>query len=80
MGFAAIAIQVVIAVVCAVVSAYLAVNNIPDANPANSGGAPESKDGTTIRKIYGTVWVDDSQVCAWMELPPEPITTKAGKK
>jgi hypothetical protein len=79
MGFAVIVVNIVVAVVCAIVSAYLAVENIPDAKP-NTGSKPEATDGTVIRKIYGTVWVDDSQVLAYMDLPPEPITTKAGKK
>lgn len=79
MGVAAIVVQVVIAIVAAVVSSYLSMKNLPNASP-NTGGVPEAKDGTVIRKIYGTVWVDDSQVLAWRDLPPEPIKKKAGKK
>lgn len=79
MAFSAIVVQIVVAVVAAVVSSYLSMRNLPNAT-ARTGGAPEAKDGTVIRKIYGTVWVDDSQVLAWKELPPEPIRKKAGKK
>ena len=79
MGVAAVVVQVVIAIVAAVVSSYLSMKNLPNASPS-SGGVPEARDGTAIRKIYGTVWVDDSQVLAWKELPPEPIRKKAGKK
>lgn len=79
MGVTTIVVQVVIAIVAAVVSARMAMKNIPNASPS-SGGTPEARDGTAIRKIYGTVWVDDSQVLAWKDLPPEPIRKKAGKK
>lgn len=78
MGAGAVVVQIAIAIFSAVLSSYLARKNIPNAKPA-SGRAPEAKDGTTIRKIYGTVWVDDSQVCAYKELTPEPIKKKAGK-
>ena len=79
MGYVQIIVQVVIAIVAAIVSSYLAQKNLPQASPAQ-GGSPEANDGTAIRKIYGTVWVDDSQVLAWKDLPPEPIKKKAGKK
>lgn len=78
-GVSAVVWQIVIAIVAAVVSSYLAARNVPNASPSK-GGVPEAKDGTVIRKIYGTVWVDDSQVLAWKELAPEPIRKKAGKK
>ena len=79
MAVTAIVVQVVVAIVAAVVSSYLSMKNLPNAS-ARTGGVPEARDGTAIRKIYGTVWVDDSQVLAWKELPPEPIRKKAGKK
>jgi hypothetical protein len=79
MAVTTIVVNVVIAIVCAVVSSYLSMKNLPNASPS-SGSVPEAKDGTVIRKIYGTVWVDDSQVLAWKDLPPEPIKKKAGKK
>ena len=73
-----VVVQIAIAIFSAILSSYLSRTNLPQAKPA-SGRAPEAKDGTTIRKIYGTVWVDDSQVCAYKELTPEPIKKKAGK-
>lgn len=79
MAAAAIVVSVVLSLVSAVISARMAVKNIQDAKP-QTGGAPQAKDGAGIRKIYGRVWVDDSQVLAWKDLPPEPIQTKAGKK
>lgn len=79
MAYVQIVVQIVVAIVAAVVSARMAMNNIPNAKPT-TGGSPEAKDGTTIRRIYGTVWIDDSQVLAWKYLPPIPIKSKAGKK
>lgn len=79
MAATAIIVEVVIAIVAAVISSYLALQNIPNAK-AQSGNVPEAKDGTVIRKIYGIVWVDDSQVLAYQDLPPEPIRKKVGKK
>lgn len=79
MAYVQIIVQVVVAIVAAIVSSYLAMQNLPNAK-AQQGGVPDATDGTSIRKIYGTVWVDDSQVCAWKDLPPEPIKKKAGKK
>lgn len=73
-----VVIQIALAIASAIISSYLSRKNIPEAKPA-SGRAPEAKDGTVIRKIYGRVWVDDSQVCAYKELTPEPIKRKAGK-
>ena len=72
-------VQAIVTVVASVLMAYVNRPNIPNAKPA-TGGAPEANDGTVIRKIYGTVWVDDSQVRAWKELSPEPIRKKTGKK
>jgi hypothetical protein len=79
MAATAVVVQIVISIVAAIVSSYLSRPKIPNAKPS-SGGIPEATDGTVIRKIYGRVWVDDSQVLAWKELPPEPIRKKAGKK
>ena len=79
MGYVQVIVQIVIAIVCAVISSYLTMQNLPNAT-ASQGRVPEANDGTPIRKIYGTIWVDDSQVCAYKELPPVPIRKKAGKK
>lgn len=78
MAYVNLIVQVVIAIVAAIVSSYLALQNIPDAK-AQTGRTPEANDGTAIRKIYGVVWIDDSQVLAWKDLPPEPIKKKVGK-
>lgn len=77
MGVGAVIFQIALAIVSAVISAYLAPKPA-DAKPAK-GGVPTATDGNVIRKIYGTVWVDDSQVLAWKELPPLPIKKKGGK-
>lgn len=78
MAYVQIVVQIVVAIVAAIVSSYLALDNIQDAKPS-TGNRPEATDGASIRKIYGVVWIDDSQVLAWKDLPPEPIKTKVGK-
>ena len=32
-----------------------------------------------VRRIYGTIWVPDSNVLGYKTLPPEPIRKKAKK-
>jgi hypothetical protein len=78
-AIAGIVVSIVLSVISAAISARMALKNIKNAKP-ETGSVPQAKDGTGIRKIYGTVWVDDSQVLAWKDLPPEPIKSKAGKK
>jgi len=39
--------------------------------------APEVLDGRKIRKIYGTVWVDDSMMLAWKQAGTSPIKAKS---
>ncbi len=72
-------VQLVVSVVASVIIGYLNRPDIPNAKPG-SGRAPEAKDGTVIRKVYGTVWIDDSQVLAYKEGTPIPIRKKGGKK
>ena len=42
--------------------------------------APEVEDGKSIRKVYGTVWVDDPMVLAWKDVGTLKIMSKSGKK
>lgn len=79
MAWVGIAVSVALSIVSAMISARMAMKNIKNATPT-TGGAPQARDGTVIRKIYGTVWIDDSQVLAWKTLPPIPIKSKVGKK
>lgn len=41
---------------------------------------PTMKDGAFVRRIYGTVWIDDPVQLAMHQLPAEPIRKKGGKK
>jgi hypothetical protein len=41
---------------------------------------PTVKDGTFVRRIYGTVWINDPVQLAMQQLSPEPIRKKGGKK
>lgn len=41
---------------------------------------PVVADGKRIRRIYGTVWVDDSIVLGFKQIGTDPIRTKGGKK
>jgi hypothetical protein len=71
-------VQALWAVAFSVVSSLLTSQKVEGAKPSE-GRAPEANDGTIIRKIYGTVWVPDSQVLAWQPMAPVPIR-KGGKK
>ena len=69
------------AIIILVIAIIIAVTYKPKTQspePAKSS-APEVLDGRKIRKIYGTVWVDDSMVLAWKQNGTVPIRSK-GKK
>lgn len=42
--------------------------------------APQVKEGQQIRKIYGTVWVDDSMVLGFKKIGTVAIRKEGGKK
>jgi hypothetical protein len=75
---------IVVQILVAIVTSLLAVLLMPKPSlqgaEAQTGKIPEAEEGRIIYKIYGTVWIDDSQVLAWRQLPPEPIMSKGGKK
>ena len=71
-------VQTLIAIGLSIVSSMLMRPKVEGAKP-QQGRVPEAKDGTFIRKIYGTVWIDDSMILGYKALPPEPIRKK-GKK
>lgn len=41
---------------------------------------PVTEDGRSIRRIYGTVWIDDSIVLGFKQTGTTPIKAKGGKK
>lgn len=45
-----------------------------------SVSAPTTDEGVARRRIYGTVWIDDSMVLGFKEIDTDPIRSKGGKK
>ena len=45
-----------------------------------AGTQPTTKDGRALRRAYGTNWIDDSSMVAWVNGSPEPIKSSGGKK
>jgi hypothetical protein len=75
-----IVVQIIVAVVASILAVLLMPKPQIDGAQAQQGQIPTAEEGRIIYKIYGTVWVDDSQVLAWRQLAPEPIQQKGGKK
>lgn len=73
-------VQFLVAIVTSLLAVLLMPKPQVQGAEAQTGKIPEAEEGRIIYKIYGTVWVDDSQVLAWRQLPPEPIQQKSGKK
>lgn len=71
-------VQIGIMVVAALVSYALRPRVQPPA-PAERR-APEAVDGTSIREVFGTVWIDNPMELAWRALEPIEIRRKGGKK
>ena len=42
--------------------------------------SPVSEEGTSIRKIYGTVWIKDPMIVAFEKVGQDRIRSKGGKK
>ncbi|WP_069861473.1 hypothetical protein [Pseudomonas citronellolis] len=71
-------VQIAILVVSALIS--YATRQKPQKPKPQEATAPVVEDGKRQRRIYGTVWVDDSIVLGWKEIGQDPIRTKGGKK
>lgn len=70
--------QIGILIVSALVSNWT--RKKPEQPKPQEATAPVVEDGKRQRRIYGTVWVDDSIVLGWKEIGQDPIRTKGGKK
>lgn len=70
--------QVVIMIVAALIS--YALRPKPKPPEAQKANIPVAQDGKGIRRIYGTVWIDDSVVLGFKQLGTTPIKAKGGKK
>lgn len=67
-----------IVMVVAAVVAY-ALMPKPQAPEAPRAETPVTKDGKSMRRIYGTVWTSDPAMLAWKNHDPEAIRKKGGK-
>lgn len=77
-GGATIIIQIILFVVSLAISYAMR----PKSEPVKpqEGSVPDVEDGTSIRRLYGTCWIDDSFIYGWKNLGTEAIKSKGGKK
>ena len=75
-------VQIIWAIVVIIVSLLVsyAMRQKPQNQEPAKGNVPTVKDGKSIIRIYGTVWVDDSIVLGWKPVGTDPIKKKGGKK
>lgn len=71
-------VQLLVLVVAAIVS--YALTPKPKAPEPQKPESPVTKDGKSMRRIYGTVWTTDPAMLAWKNGALEPIRKKGGKK
>jgi hypothetical protein len=70
--------QIAILILSAIISYALRPKpKVPEPGKMN---VPIVEDGTSIRKIYGAIWIDDSIVLAFKPMGTIPIKAKGGKK
>jgi hypothetical protein len=72
-----VVVYLIIAIVLAILAIVLAPK--PKQPPAQKGTAPTTDDGQSVRRHYGTGWVDDSFLLAWKLMGTEPIKASGGK-
>lgn len=65
-----------------VISAVVAYAMRPKPQPPTPADrqAPEVEDGTSIREVFGDVWITNPTELLWKALPEIPIRKKGGKK
>lgn len=71
-------VQIGIMILAALIS--YALRPRPQTPDPVSAQVPETKDGKSLREVFGTVWIDDSGIVGWKNHDPEPIRKKGGKK
>lgn len=74
---AAVWVQIAILVVSALIS--YALTPKPKAPEPQKVSIPVVEQGQKIRKVYGTVWIDDPMVLAFKPVGTVPIKSKGGK-
>jgi hypothetical protein len=70
--------QIIIMIVVAAIS--YATRPTPEKPEARTTNAPQVKDGASVVRVYGDVWIDDPVVLAWQQAGTKAIKTKGGKK
>lgn len=77
-GGATIIIQIIIMIVSIAITYAMR----PKTEPVKpqEGTIPDVEDGTSIYRIYGEEWIDDSFILGWKNLGTEAIKSKGGKK
>ena len=68
----------IVIIIIAILVAVLYRPKVPTQD-AQKAEAPVVQDGRKIRKVYGTVWIDDPMVLAWKPMGTIPIKS-GGKK
>lgn len=71
-------VQLAILVISALIS--YATRPKPTQPKPQGATAPVVEEGKRIRKIYGTVWIDDPIILGFKRIGTDPIRTKGGKK
>ncbi|MDF3841111.1 hypothetical protein P3W55_05235 [Pseudomonas citronellolis] len=71
-------VQIAILVISALIS--YATRPKPTKPEPQEVTAPTAEEGKKLRKVYGTVWVDDAQVLGFKKMGTDAIRTKGGKK
>ncbi|MEJ0006015.1 MAG: hypothetical protein WDM77_06400 [Steroidobacteraceae bacterium] len=71
-------VGLIILIVIELILAYALRPKPQNAQPEAST-QPTTKDGRALRRAYGTNWIDDSSMTAWVQGTPESITS-GGKK
>lgn len=71
-------VQIAILVVSALIS--YATRPKPQKVQPGKVETPVVEEGKPIRKVYGTVWIDDPQVLGFKRIGTDRIQSKGGKK
>lgn len=71
-------VQIAILVVSALIS--YATRPKPENPKPGKVGIPVAEEGKPIRKVYGTVWINDPQVLGFKTIGTDRIKSKGGKK
>lgn len=71
-------VQIIIAIVCALIAYALAPK--PEPPPVREGEGPQVEDGLAVLEVYGTCWIDEEFFLAWKVVGRDDIKTKGGKK